>query len=346
MTEYLDRYRGAFAGLFIGDTLGAPHEFRNHNRLDKYTGIIQFETIVQTRFQGSRTIPMGQYTDDTEMTLVLMRSIREQQGYNPKDIIFKYSLWATSGIISIGTNTSDLFKQSKAKTLDKRIQTYSTHYKNKFKSNPVFTANEVSNITKLDDGKFTQSNGSMMRCLPLALFNSYDPILVDCALTNPTLTNIYVNMIYLDMIRLNLLGFSKQTINQIITNRYSHVTDIIQIYNQSIIDKLEIKRDIKDKKGWCLHAFYLAIKAYYFFESYQDTMDFVIRCGGDTDTNAAIAGALLGSYLGWNRMQQEERTIYNYHMIMNTPKREGYDINDWLELTEQLCTNRNYLKMI
>src|SRR5438105_793924 len=95
--DYLDRFRGAFAGLFIGDVLGAPHEFRTSTPLDLYTGLIKFETTVPSRFHGVRTIPLGQYTDDTEMTLTLMRSIKDNQGYNPKDIIYKYSLWATSG---------------------------------------------------------------------------------------------------------------------------------------------------------------------------------------------------------------------------------------------------------
>ena len=346
MSDYLDKFKGAVAGVFIGDTLGAPHEFRTSRPVREYTGLVQFETIVPSRFHAPKTIPLGGYTDDTEMTLTLMRSIQAYQGYSPRNVMCDYSRWATSGTIGIGTNTSDLFKKSKACSVDKRVQTYSTHYEKKFKTKPPYTADQVADVVKLDDGTFTQSNGSMMRCLPLVLFDMYDPVLIDCALTNPNRTNINVNMIYLDMIRLNLVGYSKQDVHNTILSRYSHLTDLINIYKQSIEEQLQVTRDVKNLKGWCLHAFYLAIKAYYFFETYQDAIDFVIRCGGDTDTNAVIAGALVGSYIGWQKMQAEQRTVYNYNIIMSTPKRPCYEIADWMELTEWLVANRHELKMI
>lgn len=50
--------------------------------------------------------------------------------------------------------------------------------------------------------------------------------------------------------------------------------------------------------GWCVHSLRLALWALESAESYESGIDAVIRSGGDTDTNACIAGALLGARFG------------------------------------------------
>ncbi|MBB5730606.1 ADP-ribosylglycohydrolase family protein [Sphingomonas prati] len=50
--------------------------------------------------------------------------------------------------------------------------------------------------------------------------------------------------------------------------------------------------------GHCLHSLRLALWAFTTAETYEAGMDAVIRAGGDTDTNATIAGALLGARFG------------------------------------------------
>lgn len=52
--------------------------------------------------------------------------------------------------------------------------------------------------------------------------------------------------------------------------------------------------------GHCLHSLRLALWAFTTAESFEVGMDAVIRAGGDTDTNAAIAGGLLGAKFGLN----------------------------------------------
>jgi ADP-ribosyl-[dinitrogen reductase] hydrolase len=50
--------------------------------------------------------------------------------------------------------------------------------------------------------------------------------------------------------------------------------------------------------GHCLHTLRLALWAVRNADSFEDGIDRVIRTGGDTDTNACVAGALLGARFG------------------------------------------------
>lgn len=50
--------------------------------------------------------------------------------------------------------------------------------------------------------------------------------------------------------------------------------------------------------GFCVHTLRLAMTALRDAESYEQGIEHVIRTGGDTDTNAAVAGALLGAKFG------------------------------------------------
>lgn len=58
---------------------------------------------------------------------------------------------------------------------------------------------------------------------------------------------------------------------------------------------------IADPGGHCLHSLRLALWALHHADSFEHGVDAIIRTGGDTDTNAMIAGALLGARFGVRR---------------------------------------------
>lgn len=47
----------------------------------------------------------------------------------------------------------------------------------------------------------------------------------------------------------------------------------------------------------------------------------IITLGGDTDTNAAITGGLLGTIMGFNQLQIEQDE--NLDILVNAPTEEG-----------------------
>ena len=60
--------------------------------------------------------------------------------------------------------------------------------------------------------------------------------------------------------------------------------------------------DFNTDKGWYmygLHSAYIGLKD---FDNYHDAIKYIISLGGDTDTNACIAGA----YYGFENMKTNE----------------------------------------
>lgn len=74
MDNSLNRIRGMFMGAFLGDALGAPHEFRCNQKII-YTGKLEHQAFMLTQWQGRKELQVGQVTDDSELTLTLLRTL-------------------------------------------------------------------------------------------------------------------------------------------------------------------------------------------------------------------------------------------------------------------------------
>jgi len=166
-----------------------------------------------------------------------------------------------------------------------------------------------------------------MRCAMLAFLpNYYDVCIMDCYITNPHPINIYANIIYCVILRYTAIGVTKSHIIHCVTQR-REVFDTCQEVREVVLQAVgnrEFNRDVKSVgKGWVLHALYCAIWGWYHFDTYQDPIDHIILKGGDTDTNAAIAGALIGANLGYNKLMLEERTRYNVGVVRQADFSKG-----------------------
>lgn len=104
----LDKIKGMFISAFLGDALGAPHEFYC-NRKVKYTGKLEHVPFRTSRFQGKQMLSIGQVTDDSEMTLTLLQQILDGK-YDKQKVVLSYLEWANSGLWAMGRNTRELFK--------------------------------------------------------------------------------------------------------------------------------------------------------------------------------------------------------------------------------------------
>ena len=194
-----------------------------------------------------------------------------------------------------------------------------------------------------------------MRCTPLALV---DPIHIgeDCSITNPHPVNIYCNQIYIMLIHHAANGSNpSESFNQVVfymnkmedpqSEIITMMTHVSKDYSDYISSgNLELSRNIKVNKGWVLHSLYVAIMAFLLFDRLDKALDWVIGLGGDTDTNAAIAGGLIGARLGWDTIIKEDRTVENINILLNVdlttsdfPRDEKYLPHDFMILTEQLA---------
>ena len=315
----LDRVRGMFMGCFLGDALGAPHELKNNINV-KYSGILDHPIKVFNRFHGTRESIVGQCTDDTEMTLALLRTLIKDQCYDKNNVILSYLKWANSGCWAMGKNTRALLKGvTTIKGYQKRLEKFGTS---------------------------SQSNGALMRSCPLALLppNSHHLINVTVVIDDVTITNdnpvcIDCNIIYITALKLALQGYDGNTIFNIV----KEMAQTVEV--QELMKQIENREDrnIVENKGWCLNSLWCAMIVITSFTNYSEAIDWIntFQKGSDTDTNGCIAGALLGAILGYETLTQEEKTSLNINTILNVDVTQGelprpieYGISDFFELTE------------
>lgn len=299
----LDKLRGGYVGLCLGDALGAPQE---SGRGPPYTGILQYPLISRSRFQGTRTAPPGQVTDDATMTTALLRSIVTDRDWIQDHVIEAYLEWANQpeGLPFMGRNT---------RTLLVGVTTI-----------PGFLARRqrIASVS--------QSNGSLMRAFPLILLlwwqpeTLYQKAIADTCLTNPNPVNQDATLVYLLILKAILEG---QTPNVALPR-------IIQRSQTSVIREALIQAQNRtmrmiegDGKGWVANALYMGVRAWLLTEvpgtTFSDIMEWVILRGGDTDTNASVAGAFVGTFYGENQLHEDPKTRQNIGILMDSRPASG-----------------------
>ena len=306
MSTKKNKIWGLLCGGALGDALGAPHEF---TRLSyEYTGKLEHKLWFRTRFEKEKVYhSVGQVTDDTEMATCILNSLIENDmKYSRDDVLRKYLEWANSGSRCMGRNTRELMKGVKT------IKGYEKRYEKKFQDD--------------ETKRNTQSNGALMRCGPLVfamvenMTELIDIIKMDCYLTNPNQISYVCNVVLITAIHMALYGFDKSFIMEKILRLVDKhgicdtLSDLCDNVNKAV-NKEYFTVD-KSKKGWCVYALYLAFYAFIHFDSYHEGINYVIREGGDTDTNACIAGYLLGAYYGMDGMISDPVTKENIKILM------------------------------
>lgn len=285
----MDKIMGMIYGALYGDALGTPYEFRK-TKID--AGNIRLSKM--NRFDRYRQVwketALGQYSDDTEMALIILRHlVNNNMTYNATSVAIDYMEWANSRMPFMGKNTRALFLG---------VRTI-TGYKKRFES--TFPSEDIKQLA--------QSNGSLMRCYPFALMGlagkDYEKYLErDCRLTNPSDAVIIGEKQYIKAIISALNGKSKDEILQ----DWNPPTDI---------------PDITNNKGWFAHALYCTFMSLRDFDDYNDAIKHIISMGGDTDTNACIAGALLGAYFGISKMNECNEFKDNLTIMLNCDSKKG-----------------------
>lgn len=200
--------------------------------------------------------------------------------------------WANSGNWAMGTNTREVLKGVKT------LKGYN---------------GRIAKVLALPVNERSQSNGSLMRCCPLALIDDPNAVLADVNITNPNPINQEVGIIYVYALKRALAGIPAPAIYAE-CRQQAAAPEIKALFDS--IDKQQV-RDVTDKKGWCLHAFWVAMVTMISFDDYAKAMEWIMSFkGSDTDTNACIAGALLGAVIGFAKMSEDPQTKDNITALL------------------------------
>ncbi|MDH4038704.1 MAG: ADP-ribosylglycohydrolase family protein [Candidatus Krumholzibacteria bacterium] len=308
---HVDRAKGCLLGQLCGDALGAIVEFGTPENIRlAHPGGLR-EMIASPVFN---TLP-GQITDDSEMALALARSLVATGSFDVEAVRAAYVAWMDSGPFDVG------------KTVAASLYGF---------PNPD-----------------SQANGALMRISPLGIFgarHSLDDVArwarEDAAMTHvhpvcPEASALFATAIS-DAVQ---TGAPQEDIYARVLER-AHAAGVNENLLRAVTDAAkEPPADYLHKQGWVMiaiqNAFWHLLKTHSLEEAIVET---VMR-GGDTDTNAAICGALLGAVHGRAAIPRTwEKTVLNCRPqagveAVRRPRPRTYWATDALELAEQLAGN-------
>jgi ADP-ribosyl-[dinitrogen reductase] hydrolase len=277
----LSRAQGCLLGQLAGDALGGLVEFQNPSDIAR-----RYPNGVRLLADGGTWNTLaGQPTDDSEMALTLARSIVAGGAYGAESAAHAYGWWHDSKPFDIGNATSAACSAA-ARAM-------------RSGESPAAAAR----ASALAD---TQANGALMRSSPLGLFAcSADPGVAgalaaeDASLTHPHPVCRHANRIYVEALAHAIQSGAGP--GQI----YHYAVETARTGGapESVLDAIlsaatNPPADFTRQMGWALLALQNAFWQLLHAETMEQGIVNTIMSGGDTDTNAAIAGALLGAVHG------------------------------------------------
>lgn len=295
---YSDKIYGMIMGHAVGDALGAFVEFNQQSEFRPLCDI-PF-TYYSKMLHRVKTSSIGQVTDDHSMALTLLKTL--ETGYTKENIIRNYIEWANKCTM-LGKNTRQLFYGIQPSS--RCVDTYTKRF--------------------LNGDRNSESNGALMRCFPFAIIKNKEVrqnlVIFDCQLTNSSPMCVFANLVYIEILHhlIYSIPINVITIIEDIQNWDRTYKDyIIDIWNRSQITNWNTVNINCSNKGWYVHALYLSFVALNYNGTFMAFMELVCNMKGDTDTNMAISGAILGARCGYNYLLTEEMFAKNVGYIYNS----------------------------
>ncbi len=322
--QRFDRALGCMLGMVIGDSLGSQVEFQTA------------ETIRATYPGGVRDLGVspvwhtlaGQPTDNSELGLALARSLVRMRRYDPEDAASAYARWYASKPFDCGHTIGIAFAAAASAAGDKARAARST----------------------ADRG--SQSNGSLMRIAPIGVWAG-DPDQAaataseDSALSHPHPVCRSSCACFAAAITAALLGADRremmETALRVADASGPEAAPVAAALRRAAAGVAPT--EFQHQMGWVLIALQNAFFHLAAGTAVEPALIATVGHGGDTDTNAAIAGALLGAADGraslpvrWVLPVLTCRPDARLHPAR--PRPDEYWPDDLLDLTEALLLCR------
>ena len=326
----LSRAQGSLLGQFAGEMLGMPVETMPAEDIrklypDGLTQISDGNTLLLPLGIHHPQLALAQLTDDGEMALMLARSIVEHGSFDADKVLDAYMYWWKSPAFGFGRTTESALEHGR---LEAQAQT----------------------------------NGALMRISPLGIFGAnHDAAQVaDWARQDARLTHVNTvcqnssAVFAVSIARAIRTGCDADALYQWII-RWSEETGIDD-------RTLEVLRRAADREPpyppeldagisntrtrvWVLLALHNAFWQLLHADSLEAGIVDTVMLGGDTDTTAAICGALMGAVHGleaipaqWKDAVLNSRPHEGQPDVFK-PRPEVFWPTDALDLAERLLSN-------
>ncbi|MBV7275528.1 ADP-ribosylglycohydrolase family protein [Clostridium sp. PL3] len=270
----LDRILGGLFGVACGDALGGTLEFYS-----KKEGKEEYGYLKDIIGGGVWNLEPGEVTDDTMMTIAVAEGILENPDDPIKSIGKKFLNWYRSNPKDIGN------------TVKAAIEGYKIH--GDWRRAAAYAHDQLAGQSA--------GNGTLMRCLPVALYYDNFEKMIKITKEQSRLTHfdkkaeraceIYNTIVY-DYLR------GKEKI--------STIESVVKAYDEYEEILLTSKREL-NPSGYVVDSLICALWCFANTSNPEDAICEAVNLYGDSDTIGAITGGLAGVYYGIEAIPQRWR---------------------------------------
>lgn len=285
--ETKDKIYGTIFGQAIGDALGLGTEFMSKKEVrEKYPdGLKEYSQIIRD-YHRAKFQP-GSWSDDTDMMLCIANAIIEDKGINLHTIARNFKQWVYAPETR-GVGQTTLKVLSIAEYVEK----------------PHQVAELIWRMTRTKNA----ANGSVMRTAIIGLKKENVAQTAEdvCKLTHFDPRCVGSCVIVSEIINHLIWHDEQLSYSQIITigNKYDKsIAEYIDKAYYNGIESLEL--DEPSSIGYTLKALGSALWCLFHANDFEEGLLRVVNEGGDADTNAAVACAMLGAKFGYTSIPQK-----------------------------------------
>lgn len=285
--ETKDKIYGTIFGQAIGDALGLGTEFMSKKEVrEKYPdGLKEYSQIIRD-YHRAKFQP-GSWSDDTDMMLCIANAIIEDKGINLHTIARNFKQWVYAPETR-GVGQTTLKVLSIAEYVEK----------------PHQVAELIWRMTRTKNA----ANGSVMRTAIIGLKKENVAQTAEdvCKLTHFDPRCVGSCVIVSEIINHLIWHDEQLSYSQIMTigNKYDKsIAEYIDKAYYNGIESLEL--DEPSSIGYTLKALGSALWCLFHANDFEEGLLRVVNEGGDADTNAAVACAMLGAKFGYTSIPQK-----------------------------------------
>lgn len=278
---FQNKMLGCLYGQAIGDALGLGSEFMSKNDVAKNypKGLTNYDQIVQDAHRCRWA--KGAWTDDTDMMLCILEGYKDGK-FSLNSIASNFKDWFDNEPMGIGSHT------------------YKVLCMGDYVEQPEMCSKLWWDLSRQQSA----ANGALMRTSVVGLVkNNVENQTEDiCKLTHYDPRCVGSCVIATSLIH-NLVWNDKQL-------SFDDINDIALKYDERILEWVDIAYKSVDISllnldetysiGYTLRALSAALWCYWHSHSFESGLISVVNEGGDADTNAAIACAILGAKFGYD----------------------------------------------